>query len=421
MKKNLLFVLLLSLFSTTYAQHVYQFNGNLNEAGAGPALTQVFDATCVPPGAAGGFSSQLITTSACTRGPQSVFAALQNGGLSYPNTTITGTYTISMLFNKSDYSLGLFAFQKIIDFSNGTSDNGLYSNYSGGFPILDNVFSIMSHPIAGTPLVNNQYYLVTLVRSRAVANELEIYLDGTLVLTYADASGDYQLATATTPIIFFRDDVTTSNPCESGPGAIRYISISNAASDATAILAAWNNLCLSVLPVSLNGFTAQKNNDNGILQWQTNNEINTAYFDVERSYDGKTFAAISKVNALQSSTNTYSYTDNAVFASTNSKVFYRLKMVDKNGNYSYSSIVKLSSIKEIKIGVFPNPATNAITISGLNNKDVIRILSIDGKILAQQTVMVQSMILNIEKYKKGSYILQVQNDKEVTQQKFVKL
>ena len=272
-------------------------------------------------------------------------------------------------------------------------------------------------------MVNNQYYLVTLVRNRVTTNELEVYFDGNLVLTYLDAPLDYQLATATTPIIFFRDDLApaTANPCESGPSAARLISISNTASDATAVLATWNSLCLSVLPVSLNSFTAQKNNNDGILQWQTSNEINSAYFDVERSYDGKTFAAISRVNALQSSNNTYSYTDNAVFASTNNKVFYRLKIVDKNGNYSYGSIVKLTSIKESKIGVFPNPAINAITISGLNSKDVIRVLSIDGKILLQQTAQVQSMIINIEKYKSGSYILQVQNDTEVTQQKFVKL
>ena len=421
MKKNLLFVLLLSLFSTTYAQHVYRFNNNLNENGAGPALTQVFDATCVPAGALGAFGSQMITTSACTRGPQPVFTMLQNGGLSYPNTTITGTYTISMLFNKSDYSLGLFAFQKIIDFSNGTSDNGLYSNYFGGTPFLDNVYGVTSHPISGTPLVNNQYYLVTLVRNRVTTNELEVYFDGNLVLTYLDAPLDYQLATATTPIIFFRDDVTAANPCESGPSAARLISISNTASDATAVLATWNNLCLSVLPVSLNSFTAQKNNNDGLLQWQTSNETSSAYFDIERSYDGKTFTTVSKVNAQQSSNNSYSYNDNAVFASTNSKVFYRLKIVDANGNYKYSSIVKLTSIKDIKIGVFPNPATNAVTISGLNNKDVIRVLSIDGKVLLQQTAQVQSMIINIEKYKSGSYILQVQNDKEVTQQKFVKL
>jgi hypothetical protein len=175
-----------------------------------------------------------------------------------------------------------------------------------------------------------------------------------------------------------------------------------------------------VLPVNLNSFTAQKNNLDGILQWQTSSEINTAYFDVERSFDGQTFTSAGKVNAKGAATNTYTFSDNAVFSIAGNNAYYRLKMVDINGKFKYSAIVKLTNNKGGKISLFPNPTTDAVTISGLNTKDVIRLLSIDGKVLLQQKAAANSMILNIEKYKSGSYIIQVKNDTEVIQQKLVK-
>ncbi|MEY2917515.1 MAG: hypothetical protein RIS73_1229, partial [Bacteroidota bacterium] len=182
----------------------------------------------------------------------------------------------------------------------------------------------------------------------------------------------------------------------------------------------WANLCSTLLPVNLSSFTAQKNNLDGILQWQTSNETNTAYFDVERSFDGQTFTVVGKVSAKNSSVNTYTYNDNAAFAIAGNNAYYRLKTVDINGKFKYSAIVKLTNTKGGKISLFPNPSTDAVTISGLNTKDVIRLLTIDGKVLLQQKAAANSMILNIEKYNSGSYIIQVKNDTEVIQQKFVK-
>jgi hypothetical protein len=175
-----------------------------------------------------------------------------------------------------------------------------------------------------------------------------------------------------------------------------------------------------VLPVNLSSFSAQKNSTDALLQWQTNSEANTAYFNVERSYDGTTFTGINKVNAKGQSSNIYTYKDIAGLSSGSTNTYYRLKIVDVNGNFKYSSTVKLANGHETRVNVFPNPARDVITISGLKNNDIIKLLSIDGKLLLQQTAGVQSMIMNIEKYKPGTYIIQVQSDKEVTQQKIIK-
>ena len=431
MIKKLLPILLLCIFSKSYSQtHEYRFVGNtLNAFGAGPALSDVFDATCG--GSAGGFTTESIVTSACTSGsPQTVYAYPLNDGLSYPNATglgITGTYTLSVLYRVNDYTQGAFTFQKLIDFNNGTNDDGIYSYNNGGSPTLAIVtgppgspsFSLLEIPPALDP---TKYFFITVVRDGGT-NLMDIYVNGTSATpSHIIDAAPYFVSNGTNPIIFFRDDVNHSAgffPCEAGAGEARYISLSNAPSDATQVQTAWLALCNGVLPVTLTDFGAQKNNTNVALQWQTSNQLNTAYFDVERSYDGQTFTAIGRVNAKTTS-NSYSYNDIAAISLSISNAYYRLKITDINGKYTYSSKVKVSYGIDTRISVFPNPATDVITISGLNNKDVVRLLTVDGKILSQQTANVQSMIVNIGKYQPGTYIIQVKNDKEVTQQKFVK-
>jgi hypothetical protein len=423
MKTRLLTLTLLFVSSLGFSQHVYQFNGNFNETGAGPALTQVFDATCAPAGVAGSFTTDPISTSAGgSITPKPVFSFTQNGGFSYSNTTglgITGTYTIHILCKKTNYSLGAFSFQRVIDFANGADDNGLYANYAGGFPVLANVYnaSIAAYTNFGPVLDNTKYNLITIVRDN-VSKDVNFYVDGAFALTYNDAGGIYA-SNGTNPIVFFRDDITAPTPCESGPGLVRYISLSTSTSTAGQVGTFWTNLVSSVLPVSLTTFNAQKTGNDALLQWQTGTEVNTAYFNVERSYDGITFNSISKVNAKGLSANTYTYNDVAGLSSGNT--YYRLKITDNNGNYKYSSVVRLANGQGIKVSVFPNPATDVVTVSGLKANDIIKLLAIDGKLLLQQNASgAQSTIVNIAKYKPGTYILQVQNDAAVSQQKIIK-
>jgi hypothetical protein len=415
MMKKLLSIVLLFSLSKSYSQtHIYYLQGGLGENGAGPALTEVIDATCLTPGTNGSFlTNQTITTTSGNCGAaasQQVFAFNINGGLSYPNASfINDTYTINMLF---EFNVVGVDWQRVIDFKNGASDDGLYINDGGLFTTVPGT--------TGTAIGANVYNFLSIVRDGGT-KQVDFYINGTLngALSFVDAADIYVPTTTTTPIIFFRDNIGAGS-CEGGAGTVKYISLKASTSTAGEIATIWTNICATVLPVNLNSFTAQKNNLDGILQWQTSSEINTAYFDVERSFDGQTFTSAGKVNAKGAATNTYTFNDNAVFSIAGNNAYYRLKMVDINGKFKYSAIVKLTNNKGGKISLFPNPTTDAVTISGLNTKDVIRLLSIDGKVLLQQKAAANSMILNIEKYKSGSYIIQVKNDSEVIQQKFVK-
>ena len=93
----------------------------------------------------------------------------------------------------------------------------------------------------------------------------------------------------------------------------------------------WANT--AVLPVSLTSFTATKKENTVLLNWNTNNENNLAGYDVEKSANGTVFEKMQFIKANQS--NTYNTIDAKPINGIN---YYRLKMIDNNGKYAYSSI-----------------------------------------------------------------------------------
>ena len=95
----------------------------------------------------------------------------------------------------------------------------------------------------------------------------------------------------------------------------------------------------SPLPLTLLDFSLNTSRNSVQLDWQTINEDNTAYFQIERSADGRDFQALDRVQAagFSESELAYTYTDHIPVYGDN---FYRLKMVDLDGSYHYSPVLK---------------------------------------------------------------------------------
>jgi hypothetical protein len=117
-----------------------------------------------------------------------------------------------------------------------------------------------------------------------------------------------------------------------------------------------------VLPVDLVSFSGQLNAQyHSALQWQTTNQYNLSNFEVQRSYDGIQFATAGIVNAIQNpaSIQGYTFTDPLVAKAVN---FYRLKMVDNDGRFKYSAIVRINSNKPVKfVELLQNPVKDNIS------------------------------------------------------------
>ncbi|MFT3932677.1 MAG: T9SS type A sorting domain-containing protein [Chitinophagaceae bacterium] len=126
----------------------------------------------------------------------------------------------------------------------------------------------------------------------------------------------------------------------------------------------------SVLPVLLGSFQANAVKNTAVLQWQSVTENGFSYYQVERSVNnGASFTAIAKINAKGSNA-VYSYTDNLAGQNINgTTIYYRLKMVDLNGDYDYSATKAVAFSQQTSnttIKAFPNPANSTVYITSGN-------------------------------------------------------
>jgi hypothetical protein len=169
-----------------------------------------------------------------------------------------------------------------------------------------------------------------------------------------------------------------------------------------------------VLPVTLVNFRAAADNGKSLLTWTTASETGSSYFDIERSSDGKTFQKIGSVISARNSNvlRDYQFVDANPFAVS----YYRLKQVDINGDYDYSSMVKVtfSKNKEQVFNIFPNPANASqevmADLSSFDDKEIeLTVSDILGRQLLQQTINVEqskpTTLFNAHQLSAGVYIV----------------
>ncbi len=129
-------------------------------------------------------------------------------------------------------------------------------------------------------------------------------------------------------------------------------------------ISAARNLASTLLPITLNYFTAEQDGEDVVFEWQTASEVNNDFFTIEYSIDGVHFKELLREdgNGTTSVTNDYYATASAEeFAGI---TYFRLKQTDFNGEYSYSDVILLNIETETSLYVYPNPAVDVITIAG---------------------------------------------------------
>lgn len=165
-----------------------------------------------------------------------------------------------------------------------------------------------------------------------------------------------------------------------------------------------------VLPLDLLDFSAKEDKTANKLTWQTANERNTSHFEIEKSV-GKInkFAPIGEVKAANNATSTPQYYDFRD-ENTSSLDYYRLKLVDRNGQFSYSKTLAVAR-KEIKMGVnfYPNPVTSVLNIQLSHNgytTATMAIVDAAGKVVASQKLNNKSDLVfsfNVQHFQTGIY------------------
>lgn len=138
--------------------------------------------------------------------------------------------------------------------------------------------------------------------------------------------------------------------------------------------------CFTALPLDLVSFESVALNEKGNqLKWETRNELNFDYFEIQSSYDAETFTNVGEIKGKPGHQNTgakYNYTH---FPKENKALYYRLKMFDKDQTFRYSDIIYAAANKASHAFEIKNTfVENEIEIEGFTDSQIIEILNING-------------------------------------------
>jgi hypothetical protein len=166
------------------------------------------------------------------------------------------------------------------------------------------------------------------------------------------------------------------------------------------------------LPLTLTNFSITSVDCKPNLKWVTQNEINTSHFEIEKSTDGINWIKIGTKNASGNSTSpiNYSFTDDAI-QNNEDKLFYKIKMIDKDGSFKYSSVFKIiNNCNKMQLSIYPNPVINNkinFAIAGFENR-VFAILKLSsGAVLGKYSINNGTNSIDVSKLSNGFYILTI--------------
>lgn len=283
-----------------------------------------------------------------------------------------------------------------------TSDSyGAIAGSLGSATTNANAMSAPAIPTISTPTNNATVNTATpTISGTGTANSsIEIFVDNLLNGTATtDGAGNYSYVTT-----------ALSSGAHTVKASTRILGLN---SDFTAT----NNFTVGPLPVTWVSFTAQPKNGKVELAWQTTNEINNDYFNIQNSSNGNDWNTIGTVAAKNnSSLNQYAFTHAFPIHGRN---YYRLQQVDKDGKSTLSSVKLIDLSQKIHpLSIYPNPVKGNIVVIDLGyaiTTPIKYILSdVAGKIIQTGSISTQQTTIQIANSSAGIYTLKLTDGRTV--------
>ena len=364
---------------------------------------------------------------------------------------LTGDYTIECLVNMNSTA----DFQRIFGFSYGTdyfmfltsSEN---ANHVPRFAISTTGLSAPQVVDANIPLTQNVYHHIAVTYSKA-ASLVTLYIDGINVgsgtvkidadsiyhgadmhdssanyIGLSSFAGDPQLdgdidefrisdmvrytgdyipsllpfvTDANTVALYHFDDGAGQMAADSSGN--NYTAELGSTADADANDPSWVS-CNTVLATSLYALTATAADAQVKLNWNAAYNINTQYYEIERSADAVHFTTINKVmQAHTTGNNYYKFTD---ASPNNGNNYYRIKQVNTDGSYNNSEAVYIN-INAGAFKVYPTIAVNNLHISLSQLPSTIIIFNSTGNAVEKLNMNSTEQDINISELPAGNYII----------------
>ena len=179
-----------------------------------------------------------------------------------------------------------------------------------------------------------------------------------------------------------------------------------------------------VVPILWSFVKAQVINNQTLVSWGTDQEINTQKFEIEHSIDGRNFSYAGEVNAAgnSSSISKYNFTHLKPISGFN---YYRIKQKDNDGSFKYSVIVKVLNSFNIKQPmVAPNPVSDLLNVIEPVSTFITsaEVYDSKGSLVFRKNINTEEQVfsLPVSILKSGNYMLKINYKKESKLIRFVK-
>lgn len=176
----------------------------------------------------------------------------------------------------------------------------------------------------------------------------------------------------------------------------------------------------TTLPVSFLSFNAVKKAASSVaLDWQVQNNNRNAFFEVERSSDGKTFSTIAMIKNQMPLKHAFHHMDENA---ANGKNFYRIKQVDPDGKMVLSDVRMVDCSETLDFVAGPNPAANSFTVrfKAMQPRYTISMINADGKLVRYINGIYSTVqTIDTNDLPNGTYFLDVQYGTDSKQIKMV--
>lgn len=170
------------------------------------------------------------------------------------------------------------------------------------------------------------------------------------------------------------------------------------------------------LPVKLVSFTSTIKTNQIQLNWISAEEHQFSHYEVYQSVNGKDYQYKATVNAKGGSNalNYYSFTD-ARLPGDPDQIFYKLKLVDLNGKFEWSSVrsVEFNQTQAAAGNIFPNPAVSDFSIVSAYEGSIVNICIKDASGMELSSYAIHhesSALIDISNLSPGFYNVLVQHE-----------
>ena len=192
-------------------------------------------------------------------------------------------------------------------------------------------------------------------------------------------------------------DVSGVANIRSNPGGVLAADVNNITTAPTPA----SYLISSVLPVKLTRFTAKTAGNDALLNWTSAEELNLAYYEIERSSHGNNWVSVAKIPG--NSTHQYSYTDAGL---ATGEYLYRLRMVDVDETFNYSDSRSIRIAKGSNaFWVRNSQVDNNILNIEVYQPTQLKMFDANGRLVWQKKVTPASLQVNVTGFSKGIYFV----------------